>query len=326
MEKKIRVLGLLPSSSDGTSFYRGMGPFSQMREHIDFTLGINGACDWDGMIAHDVIFMQRPYTNYHVANAIRALQLGKKLIIDYDDNLFEIPIDNGCYDNYMRPDVHKNIMFFLNNAHAVMVSTQALKDYFDCLTSNNKIYVVPNALNDSIFKLQPNASVNTGIIWRGSPTHTRDLYCMKDEIIGIGKQATITFFGMNPKFITSHITHIHQEYTTLLSYFDMLNYRYNGVGIVPLHDNEFNRAKSNIAWMEYTYSGCVTVAPDWPEWRKPGVFNYKNAQELKMYATMITNASFEFRNACYKKSVDYINKNLLLSEVNIARLKIILAL
>jgi hypothetical protein len=36
--------------------------------------------------------------------------------------------------------------------------------------------------------------------------------------------------------------------------------------VVPLRDNAFNRAKSNIAQLEATFGGMLTVGPKWPEW------------------------------------------------------------
>jgi hypothetical protein len=44
--------------------------------------------------------------------------------------------------------------------------------------------------------------------------------------------------------------------------------------MVPLHVSDFNRAKSNIGWIEAVHAGAITVAPDFQEWRRPGVINY----------------------------------------------------
>ena len=44
--------------------------------------------------------------------------------------------------------------------------------------------------------------------------------------------------------------------------------------VFPLVDTPFNRAKSNIAYLEAIMCGAIIVAPDWQEWRHPGVINY----------------------------------------------------
>jgi hypothetical protein len=43
------------------------------------------------------------------------------------------------------------------------------------------------------------------------------------------------------------------------------------IAFVALRDNEFNRAKSNIAWIEAAYAGAAVVAPNLPEFEQPGV-------------------------------------------------------
>ena len=37
------------------------------------------------------------------------------------------------------------------------------------------------------------------------------------------------------------------------------------VAICPLKDSAFNRCKSDIAYLEYTAFGAVSVVPDWPD-------------------------------------------------------------
>ena len=55
----------------------------------------------------------------------------------------------------------------------------------------------------------------------------------------------------------------------------------NWLAVVPLKDNLFNHAKSNLAWIEATCAGAMTLAPDWPEWRRPGVSNYESPLNFK---------------------------------------------
>ncbi len=50
--------------------------------------------------------------------------------------------------------------------------------------------------------------------------------------------------------------------------------------IVPLVDNDFNRAKSNIAWLEGCFAGAAVIAPDFPEFQRPGVLNYSSPEQF----------------------------------------------
>jgi hypothetical protein len=48
--------------------------------------------------------------------------------------------------------------------------------------------------------------------------------------------------------------------------------------VVPLQDNPFNRAKSNIAELEAQAAGAIAIVPDWEEWRS--VVRYKATEEM----------------------------------------------
>jgi len=323
-----KILILSPSSTDGTSFYRGVAPFAALAKEgqigYDF-MHAHIPVDWDIVCQYDIVFMQRPYNLQDVYNGILIKQMGKKLIVDYDDNLFELPLDNPTYNVYMDEQIHKNIVFFLNNANAILCSTEYLKNYLSALTPNKNFHVVPNALNDSIFKLQPEPSMKGGVIWRGSPTHTRDLYHVKDEMIEIGNKNPLSFIGMKPMFITDNIVnqnYMHIDYTSLIAYYSVLQNRTWKIGVVPLHDNPFNRSKSNISWIEYTYAGAVTIAPDYDEWIRPGILNYSSPSQLSDWVdALITNP--ELIASAYNESKSYIEENLLLSKVNVMRKEII---
>jgi hypothetical protein len=77
---------------------------------------------------------------------------------------------------------------------------------------------------------------------------------------------------------------------------------------VPLVDNEFNRAKSNIAWLEGTWAGAKTIASDLPEFNKPGVTVYKPGELPRNNFTPDSEISW-----------DYISKNLTLDLINASR-------
>jgi hypothetical protein len=51
--------------------------------------------------------------------------------------------------------------------------------------------------------------------------------------------------------------------------------------LVPLADNEFNRSKSHLAWLEASAIGAAVIVPDHlPEWQQPGVVPYSASAVL----------------------------------------------
>ncbi len=96
--------------------------------------------------------------------------------------------------------------------------------------------------------------------------------------------------------------------------------------IVPLADTLFNRSKSNLAWIEATTAGALTLAPDWEEWRRPGMVTYKDAEQ---FAGLLYRCVDEFDQAvnvhpnCEAFSRPCVRNNLLLDRVNEARWDIV---
>jgi len=100
------------------------------------------------------------------------------------------------------------------------------------------------------------------------------------------------------------------------------------VSVVPLEDTAFNRAKSNLAWIEATCAGALTLAPMWPDWLKPGVFTYDGLKGgLKPFDSALRVILSKFEDAEFQARVqasrDYIRENLLLDTVNARRWEIV---
>jgi hypothetical protein len=93
--------------------------------------------------------------------------------------------------------------------------------------------------------------------------------------------------------------------------------------VVPLSDSVFNHGKSNIAWIEATFAGGVCLAPDWPEWHRPGVVNYKDRDEFFAKLIELMAWSDEQIDANWKLSRDYIEKQLTIKTTNAQRSAII---
>lgn len=322
----IKILGIIPASNSGVSFYRSTGVLNELHKqgliHFDF---VSSAVDWDLLQRYDIIFMERPYTKEHVETASRAIMWGKRVIIDYDDYLFGLQKDNPVYHVYNNVQIKKNMLFFLNNADAIICSTDFLKEKLKELTAedHSRFHTVPNALNDYFLKITEPA-VQQGIMYRGSGTHRLDCESVKDALLNISKDNVITYYGHCPDFIErSGYDFIHHHWSgTITGYFGMLSQRLSSVMIVPLLDNDFNRSKSNIAAIEGVFAGACVLAPNFEEFsRIEGVATYDSQEmfEAKLKALMATPEHCKDRWATSKK---YIEENLLLSKINLLRMEI----
>jgi hypothetical protein len=91
------------------------------------------------------------------------------------------------------------------------------------------------------------------------------------------------------------------------------------VMMVPLKDCPFNRSKSNIAWMEGTWAGAATIAPDFPEWQRPGVTTFGSSEGFLTGLRSLLAAPRSTLEQKANESWYHIEQNLSLTAVNKAR-------
>lgn len=265
--------------------------------------------------------MQRPIGDAHMHIAMRCRRLGVPLWIDYDDLLSEVPDDNKTHQMY--EGAKHTLNKILDHATIITTSTRLLAEKLAEL-GGNKYMVIPNALDPMFGKIQF-PSDGDGVAWRGSYLHERDLLSVRQGIFAAWKKCgkPFTFMGMNPWFLSDiGMKFSSMQYGDIVEYFGMLMQRHWRVFFVALHDSEFNRCKSAIAYIEATFAGAAVVAPDFPEWRLPGVMTYTTEGELCDHIALLAgNETLAREN--WGKAAAYINENLLLEKVNEIRWELI---
>jgi glycosyltransferase involved in cell wall biosynthesis len=329
----INILEVLPAPGDASSFYRGRLPLLRLQQKYPNEIMIypyhNGSVSWDFITLFDLVFIQRPADKHYYNILAAAKRFGIPVWIDYDDLLCNIPTDNPAHDAYT-PENIKKMGEFINDSDVITISTPALKKYLSKKFGNaRKMKVIPNALDKKIFPGKPSFKNSKNILWRGSGTHQNDLMEHSDQIIKCmndNPKWRIDFMRYNPFFITNKIKNF--TYTKKLSldqYFGVLGRLNHSICIVPLHNCPFNHSKSNIAWIESTYAGAVCLAPNFEEWKRPGIVNYTDPEDFgkKLYA--MTTGKYDLKDL-HRQSWQYISENLLLENVNNKRYELIMTL
>ena len=340
----IKLLAVTPMEFDGTSYYRAHGVFPNLVKKMgnqlqitkykgDFGQGYN----WSDLINFDILFLQRP--SLDASKRMRLTQyckdIGMKVWIDFDDNLFSLPRENRMFED-VTPQIKKDMIALLKLADVVTVSTKALKEFF--ATIGVVAEVVPNALNEDVTPMAESYNgplpentyishsneLKEQILWRGSETHQGDIYYHINQIfhaIDNRPNSHWHWMGYDPWYITNgteankYTTHKSED---IMVYFKNLKKLRPNLVHFPLMDNSLNRCKSNIAWIEATSVGSTIIAPDWEEWQKPGVLNYKSFDD---YGNLLMEPLLH--EQLWKASRDYIMENLTLEIVNEQRVDII---
>lgn len=341
----MHVLASIPQVTDATSMYRGVGPlFALQKAYPSIQFDINANVNWATLSKSDVLFLQRPSSDDHVT-AISVAKANKvPVIVDYDDWLLGLPRSNQMHSYYSEKRIQNNVVSIVSKADIVTVSTpylgELLRDilrrlakaqqFEDVNLREDKVIVVPNAYDERLLsKLDPDNRPQTKkiVCWRGSPTHDKDLLDVSPEIKRVVETHlswTYNFIG-SPFWLALDIIEqakgikptniVVTPPIDAVVYFRLLEKIRPSLFIVPLDDNPFNRAKSNIAWIEATHAGAVTIAPDFEEWRKPGIINYRTTKEFGELLDVAIRGAIDL-NACWKLSASYINEHLTLSKIN----------
>jgi len=264
----MRILVIAPDPRDGTSMYRAIGPFGKMAKmHPELFIRHakpGEAIGWDTISDIDVVFMQRPFDPAHVHVAKICNDFRMPLVVDYDDNYFDIKEHNPAHKFYSNPYSIELIRQLIDLADEAWFGTIPLKE---CMGSDKTpSYHIPNAINTDLYPMQK-PKFRDVVVWRGGASHDMDLKLYKEQIFSLVKKFPdheFVFMGHCPEFISDHIpasqlTEV--RFSSFPRYMRMLMELAPKLIIVPMEDSDFNRSRGDSAWLEGTVAGCPVLAP-----------------------------------------------------------------
>lgn len=243
---------------------------------LDKFYGLLTSCDILWMKHSDNLDAAGPLFN--LAN-----HLNVPIILDFDDNYFALPPHHHAYEDH-KPGSEKRavVAATLSMATAITVSTEPLKEAYkkllkDVYKLEKDIIVLPNMNDAKEFKKVPQLKKDKGDIiigYHGSITHNEDLKSIvpaleevlskyknvKVEIMGAlsSDDAVSVFENMDDELLDRvHVIAGTQGWEGFPERLMSLPW---DIGIAPLIDDEFNRSKSHIKWMEYAMKKIPTVA------------------------------------------------------------------
>lgn len=195
---------------------------------------------------------------YSARNAV-----GAKVVVDIDDNIWQMTPDNASFGTWKN---HANRCLMVaescRTADYVTVSTEFLKERMKDLSE--KVFVLPNLIDPDnwTFKRKDHNKIRIG--WVYSPTHVPDIPVINDALTKVyekyGDTIEIVVFGTTIDFFDVPTTKI--KGVAYADYPKMFTEAGIDISLAPLLDSDFNRAKSNIKWMESTMAGAAFVGSD----------------------------------------------------------------
>lgn len=284
----------------GVTYYRLYQPYKFAKEEFDIDFwNANMQKEAEGkkteqfynefVSRYDVVvtkMIDNPQAAIALVSACK--QNGVVLIVDIDDNLFEVRPDQPGYETYY-PGSQKRAFAqaYLSYADVIICSTKPLqeylKEYFSKFDFEDAEYqaieTFPNTIDLEEWDKIPNSSKNQDKIvigWTGSITHNADLeiifpaiaHCLKKyknvhfEIGGgltlENQKKLIATIDLPPedklKISFKGGTHSWDGYPGFLKSMQW------DIGIIPVQDDPFNHSKSHIKWMEYSLCKIPSIA------------------------------------------------------------------
>jgi glycosyltransferase involved in cell wall biosynthesis len=197
----------------------------------------------------------------------------KKLVTECDDWLFDVPHYNVASHPY-KPNSDKERIAWeqLKLSDAIIVSTQFLKDGLLSLFPDKKIHVIPNSIDferwdnakpDGEMKAKEDGVVRIG--YSGCANHSGDMEIVKPVLLALLDEfPNLEVIIAQDMGAFKDIQHprfkVLGRWANIIDYPAMLKGWDLDIGIAPLRDNNFNRAKSNLRWLEFSAMKVPTVA------------------------------------------------------------------
>lgn len=203
----------------------------------------------------------------------------KPVILDLDDNFIEVRPDQPAYEVYY-PGSQKRAIFqaVLRSVQGLIVSTQPLADFYkqrvkDVYGVDLPVFVAPNCVDPEDWKA-PKRFRKKVIGYAGSITHNGDLALIMPSLAKLMKEHKDWHFELIGALKSEHIPEVFKDFDeetfqrvqikggtqSWRGYPELLAKQRWTVGLAPLINDEFNRGKSHIKWMEYALCGVPTLA------------------------------------------------------------------
>ncbi len=261
----------------GSVFYRCLIPadsvggwFGKPRFNPVDGFGIDDGAD--GIYGFDTIVLKLMWDRQYLTQMRLAKALGQRVAIDIDDHFEEVHATNAAADLFAQnPRALDTYRTMIEEADFLTVSTPVLRDFY--AARGKDVRLARNMIDPRMFTPRPAIDGKPVIGWVGATAYrSGDLETLSGWLPSYLQERGLLFqhSGWHEDFpVAADIIGIPHDrclihpvvpITRLARLYDF------DIGLVPLNDVPFNRAKSNLKGLEYAASGIPFVAQALPEY------------------------------------------------------------
>lgn len=280
---------------------------SNLGDMIDLTKMVHEESFYEGITAISLQRQAAPHQKQFF-QYLKSIQpkYGFKIIYESDDVVFreEIPDYNASKFGFDTDEIRQNCVDMINMADEVTVTCKFLKDMYIEKTGQKKITVVPNFMPywwsghqynyNKIIQNYDKNKKKPRIVYAGSGAHfdVKNANGQQDDfshvvqfIIDNRSKYQFVFIGAFPPplkpYIDSGEIELH-KWQSLIDYPNYLAQIGAQLFIAPLQDNNFNKAKSDIKFIEAAQLGIPCLCQDLVTYSTcPEYLRFKTAEELE---------------------------------------------
>ena len=217
----------------------------------------------------DCILIQRFFPSPQTAPVLEAIfTSGKPVVYDTDDDFTTVPPDHPFFHHMAA--IAPCIIDTARRASLVTVSTPVLAKAFGRYAS--RVRVVPNFLPDRLWRpVPPPDRAVAAVGFAATPSHAPDLKRLEPALSQLCASPDFSgrfvFYGCLPSagsFPTATRLPFAPDYAAYAAKLPRLGL---AIGLAPLADTAFNRAKSAVKWQEYAAIGAAGIYADLPPYQ-----------------------------------------------------------
>lgn len=240
----------------------------------------------------DLILVQRNSINSKIYSDFIATAKKRniKVVFEIDDDLLSL-------ENEKLKDGKLSILFFLKNADLTITTNFYLRENLKLYAK--RVNCVPNYLNNDLWNFNSKFHISRrsikNLLYMGTKTHLEDLRLIIDSLENLYSSTKfrlylvgITQEKLNYKFIkTLRIPNAWKPYPYFVKwiYGQRLNF---DIGIAPLCENNLNKSKSNLKYLEYTALGIPGIYSD--------IQPYRSVIKDQFNGILVGNKEMEWEN------------------------------
>lgn len=281
-----RIALLSPTVYSPMSYIRFVGPASHLGiELVNLKEASFSEC-LEVVSASDVVVVQREAAKHPYAFKLREYTQKRDipLLFDLDDLLFFLPKRHPDRLSHVFTEALLPMLRMIVEADAVTVGSNHLKHIIEQI--NPQVYVVPNYIDDSLWRVRPPAerTNRVNILYFGTPSHKPDLASIQPALVFVlnklSRNVSMTVVGIQPDKSLALLSSLQNvmfnprfeyDYRAFVAKANNLKAH---IGIAPLEVNEFNMSKSYIKFLEYSCMGIAGIysrVSPYAEQVRPGI-------------------------------------------------------